>query len=258
MLTETLTRGFEKVYQEDMESQTNFITTIASEVRGMDPKILFEMNAVYIPNNDYMKFYWGSAIMEPKFDCYRNYEECNWANFMIFPIRDILDNIVGIVGFNPTNKLLSYQEETFHLNAYRHSNKSVLNKSLFFFGPKGSLKRAIEQGYMILTDGVFDTISCTQEDLIANAALGSFLSDEQKTILNCIETIYLAEDNDEAGLKMAQQLRSFHRDVRLIKFNKVKDIDNIINSKYKEEFLKVFKSERELNIKRDIRLRLKD
>lgn len=252
MLSEVLEKGFTKVYEEDMESQINYITTIAKDVRGMEPASIFDMNGVFIPNAEYMRYYWGPKILEPRYDCYRGIEECNWSNCVIFPIRDILDNIVGIVAFNPINKLMSKENNELKLNAYRHSSKTVFNKGLYFFTKKGVLKRAIEEGYLIIIDGVFDSINCCGNDLLAASTLGSSLSKEQKAILSFIETIYVASDNDEAGLSLARQIKSGHKDVRVMKFNKFKDADNILNSEHKDEFLRTFHKERELDIKRDI------
>lgn len=255
MLSEVLEKGFEKVYEDDMESQVNYITTIAKDVREMEPDVIFDMNGVFIPNAEYMRYYWGVKIMEPRYDCYRSIDECNWSNCLIFPIRDILDNIVGIVGFNPINKLMGKENGEIRLNAYRHSSKSVFNKGLYFFTMKGILKRAIEEGYLIIVDGVFDSINCCGNGLLAAATLGSILSDEQKAILSFIKTIYVASDNDEAGLSLARQIKSAHKDVRVLKFNKFKDVDGVLKSEYKEEFLRNFHNERKLDIKRDMYFR---
>lgn len=246
--------GFKKVLEEDWETQEHCIREIATSMRKVDPSVIHKMGGVWIPNNDYMRIYWGPKIMDPSFDCY-TYEECNWANNIIFPIRNVLGDIVGLVGYNPINKLLSEDEENFHLRVYRNTNRRYMDKGKYIFCRKGVIKEAIEQGYLIITDGLFDTASANNEDLLAGALLGSTLTDEYKVILSFIKTIYLAEDNDKAGKNLAWKLKGAHPDVRRLKFNKFKDLDDVLKSEYKEEFKRIFLADLKCPINKDLRFR---
>lgn len=249
-----LEEGFKKVLSEDRETQEHCIKEIASSMRKVDPSVIHNMGGVWIPNNEYMKEYWGPKILDPSFDCY-TYEECNWSNNIIFPIRNVLGDIVGLVGYNPINKLLSEQEENFHLRVYRNTGRKFMDKGKYIFCRDGVIKEAIEEGYLIITDGLFDTASANNEGLLAGALLGSNLSDEYKVILSFIKTIYIAEDNDKAGKNLARRLKAAHPDVRRLKFNKFKDLDDVLKSEYAEEFKRVFLTDLGNPVNKDIRFR---
>lgn len=248
--------GIEKIYNEGMESQENFINTICKDVRNMkDTEIVKRAKGFFVPNNQYMISYFGEEILEPTFDCYNFDGSCNWHNHLVFPIYDIVGNIKGLVGFNPIAKLQSLEGEGTHF--YRHSSSSILNKSLNFFSLKGTLRKALEDEYIILIDGVFDALSLVNEGLNAGSLLGSSLSNEHLAYLSFLPRVYLAMDGDSAGLKLASRLQRMHKGVSIIKFNKYKDIDEVLKSKHREEFLKKFEEHRKQPYLTDLILNFK-
>ncbi len=238
MFDRIMSEGFDRVWKEDSESQTNFLTTIAKDVRHMNVNHLLNTGGIFIPNNEYMVRFFGSEVLKPEFDCYSPFGNCYWNNNIIFPVRDILDRIVGISGFNPINKIVSEEQKDVTINAYRTSNKNVFDKGLHIFSLKGILLRAIEEGYIIIVDGVFDMISLVGEGFISGALLGSSLSEEHVALLRLIPRVYLAEDNDKAGASLGRYLERRLPNFARIKFTKYKDVDGIIKSQYREQFVK--------------------
>lgn len=255
MDSKILAKGFDKIWQEDKESQINFLTTIASLVRDMKPDILFN-NCIFIPNNEYMVKFFGKEIMDADYDCYYD-GRCKWNNFLLFPIYDILDNIVGLSGFNPINKLKN-REGDYEPESYKISSSQVLNKKYYMFSLKGILKKAVHDGYIVLTDGNFDTISLISNGINACALLSSYLSDEQISILKMIGKVYLAVDNDSAGNSLAYWFKRYLPNGRLIKFNQFKDIDDLLKSEYRDEFLAEFNKNLNCPVQMDVIFRKKN
>lgn len=240
MFTKVMEAGFKRVYEEDFESQKNFITIIAEQTRKVSPEVLLNADGVFIPNNEYMLANFGMALVDNTFDCYSQFDNCYWNNNVIFPIRDILDRIVGLVGYNAFNKMESQVNKDVTINAYRTSNSRVFDKGKHLFGVKGVLRKAIEDGYIVLTDGVFDTLALNHAGINSAALLGSALTEEHIAYLRFVKTVYLAMDNDQAGLRLSKTLGRKHNNFNAIRFNKYKDIDDVLKSKHRELFLKKF------------------
>lgn len=256
MFNKIMEEGFKRVWEEDRESQINFLKTIAKDVRNMNVDILVNAGCIFIPNNEYMVHFFGPKVLDVNYDCYNSYGNCNWNNNIIFPVRDILDRIVAISGFNPINKLMSEQEKDVTINAYRTSNSNVFDKGLHLFANKGVLKKAMEEGYIIITDGVFDMLVLADAGYNSAALLGSSLTEEHITYLKFIERVYLAEDNDKAGSQLGNYMKRRLRNFARIKFNKFKDVDDILKSEYRDEFLKELNRGMKSPIQCDIHIEL--
>ncbi|GAA0101639.1 hypothetical protein UT300012_23540 [Paraclostridium bifermentans] len=240
---EMVEKGIERIYSEGLEAQQNYITKIAREVRHMkDPGILFEAKGFFVPNNDYMVYFFGEEILDPSYDCYNFDGNCSWYGYLVFPMYDIVGRIIGFNGFNPRAKLLSLAGEGDQF--YRHSGSVLLDKTSNMFGMKGVQQKAIEDGYLIITDGLFDTLSLANESLNAESLLGSNLSKNHLAFLAFVDRIYLAMDGDSAGLKLARALLRGHKGVSIMKWNKYKDIDGVLKSQHRLQFLDAFELHR--------------
>lgn len=258
MFSEMVKEGINKIYTEDLESQRNFIRDIAEVAREMEPDILFDFDAFFVPNNEYMSVMFSPLIRGFKYDCYTSEGACLWIGHLVFPIYDVLNEPVGFVGFSPINKLKSKEDAEFKgIRVYRDSNKSVFEKSRYLFALKGVYERALEEGYIILTDGVFDTISLTQNNLVAGAFLGSYVSDELIAFLKFVPRVYISRDNDETGVKLSMNLRRKLPQLREIRQNAFKDMDELLKSKHKEDFLKKFEQHRKMKTSFDFIYRAK-
>lgn len=120
------------------------------------------------------------------------------------------------------------------LPRYKESSISLMDKSKFFICPLG-LKKAIDDEYIILVDGVFDSISLAQEGYNSISILGSTISEYTRFILSLVKNVYVAYDNDGAGRRLYESLKRVHGSVYSITQSKCKDIDDFIKE-YPEDF----------------------
>ena len=250
-----LNEGFANVYENDLASQEKYMEIFAEEIRKCDKNILIDAGGVFIPNNEYMQMYFGPITM---IHDYSKAGVCNWLEAIVFPIRDITDEIVGIEGYFPLNKLHKENGETlFKYNfKYKVSDKSIFNSSLYFFGMKGIQRKALEDGYVILTDGTFDALSLTHIGYNALALLGSSVSKQQIAYLSMLDTVYLAVDNDRAGQDLLKYLKKNLPNVKGILFTKSKDVDDILKGENREEFISQLDRKIQENLPGDIRIKL--
>lgn len=236
-----LLEGILHIYKNDLDNQRHYIDTICKDVRGKKLDILYDLQAFYVPNNDYMIEHFGHDIMNPKYDCYTFDGFCKWSHHLVIPIRDVSKKIVGFTGYNPYVKLAydkenktKEEEEVAKMPRYKESSVLLMDKSKFFICPLG-MKKAIEDGYIIVIDGVFDAISLAEEGFNSFCILGSTLTDEMKFCLSFVDVIYVAYDNDLAGKKLYDRIKLSFPRVLAIRQRKCKDIDDFIK-KYPGQF----------------------
>lgn len=236
-----LIEGIDSIYEKDLESQKHYITTTCRDLRGRMLDILFDMKAFYVPNNEYMIEHFGHGIMNPKYDCYMFDGQCKWAHHLVIPVTDVTGKVVGFTGYNPYVKLAyekqnrtKEEEEIAKMPRYKESSMQLMNKSKYFLCPLG-IKKAIDDGYIILIDGVFDALSLAQEGYNSFAILGSSVSEYVKFCLSFVDLIYVAYDNDYAGDKLYNTMKLAFPNTLAIRQDKCKDIDEFI-TKYPIEF----------------------
>lgn len=237
LFSQVIQKGLLKIQQEDKTSQDNFIEIICKDVRGMHPEIVHKANAFYVPNDDYMVYMFGSIIMNSKYDCYKADGSCRWLNNLVFPITDLADNVVGLAGYNPHNYLQAKETGDKSLNYYGYSNKELFVKGNYLYCLNGVYKKALEEGYLILTDGLFDCLSLSSYGYLSAALLGSTIKDQVLAQLTFIDKIILAHDNDEAGLRLASYLTKKLDNVICIKQGHTKDVDDVLKTSYKDNYL---------------------
>ena len=256
MFDKMIKEGLKKIATEDCDSQNNFINTICTKVRHMDAKVIHDFEGFFVPNDEYMLKFFGPLILERQLDCYNEFKQCFWLNYLVFPIYNQLDEIVGLTGFNPINKLKAVEENDWTLQYYRHSGKSLFDKGKHLFLKRGAYRKALEDNYIILTDGVFDTISFAEAGLNSGALLGSYVSEEIIAMLTFIDRIYLAIDNDEAGEKLLNQLRKRLPHVMAIRQGKFKDADDVLQSKHRQYYLTKIREHIKLRVYYDLIIKL--
>lgn len=256
MFDQLIENGIQKIYTTDLKSQQVFIENICEKVRHMKSDIIYKLGGFFVPNDEYMIKMMGSEIVMLDYDCYDAFGNCKWNSYLVFPIYNVVGEVVGLTGFNPINKLKQQEsDENWDLEVYKKSSKRLFEAGNYIFSKQDIFYEARKQGYIILTDGNFDTISALQEGLVAGALLGSHFSDVVISMLKFIDIIYLSVDNDEAGIKLLRQLRRYLPNVRAIMQNKYKDLDDLLKSEYKEEFLKKFEQNRKSRFNLDLVLR---
>lgn len=120
------------------------------------------------------------------------------------------------------------------MSRYKESSSVLMDKSRYFICPLG-YEKALNDGYLIVVDGFFDSISLAQEGFNSFSILGSNISEKVRFCLSLIKVIYVAYDNDGAGRKLYNRLKAIHPNVHAIVQSKCKDIDAFIKE-YPNEF----------------------
>lgn len=254
MISAVIEKGIEKIYKDDMDTQKHFIDTVMKEARDSDSRIIFKAKGFFVPNDKYMIKYFGQSVLGSDYDCYDSYGNCHWTGYLVLPIRNVNNLIVGFVGYNPFIAIENKEQGIWDRPYYRHSSKAVMDKSLLLFGLEDYFIRARKEGYIIITDGVFDMLSCEHNGLIAGALLGSYVSQQLAAQLLFIPKVIVAMDNDQAGKSVVSQLKRWVPQTIALKQGKFKDIDSLLNSEYREQAVKMIKDN--LNSVDDIILKL--
>lgn len=249
--------GIKKIYTEDRDMQEHYLDIFAKDVRKLkDASIFFKAEAFFVPNNDYMVKYFGQEALNPSYDMYNYDGECVWDNQIVFPIRNVVEKPVGFVGFNPFIKLQRSDENMrTNENYYRYSTSQVFNRGRHLYCPRGVYDKAVRDGYIVLTDGVYDMWGFNEHGINSGCLMGSTISEELLFILRFVDTLFLAQDDDDAGLRVLHELKRHHPNVRYLRHNAGKDADDILKSDKSETYVEAVR--KAISTKTDLVLRFK-
>lgn len=220
--------GIEKIWVKDGDTQMKFLENIAA-VRNTSASLLKEVGAFFVPNDDYMALYCGDVLRSCEYDCYVR-EKCLWSNWLVIPVTNVVGEIVGIGGFNPFNYLYVREAGDFSCSYYRYSSSAVFEKGKYLFMVAGTFDRALDEGYLFVTDGLFDCVSLHGAGFNAASLMGSSVTDEIVAMLRFVKRIIVAADNDAAGVKLYKTLKRRLKNVELFSQGKTKDIDEFLCS----------------------------
>lgn len=230
--------GIERIYNEDFESQQVFIREWVKGCRTSPHEILFKAKAFYVPNNDYMFNYFGSDSLSSRYDIYNWDKQCIWHGNIVFPIRSVAGTIVGFAGFDPEIKLKKMRGEVILDNAYRYSVQEVFNRSHYVYMLPGVFEKSVKDGYIVITDGIFDMTTLAHFGFNSGSLLGSILTDQILMVLGFIDRLYIAYDNDNAGLELFKKLNVyFPGRVFGVNQNVEKDIDGVLSGPYSKQMI---------------------
>lgn len=154
---------------------------------------------------------------------------------VIFPIYDLNNAVIGFGGriIEPVENAPKY------INS-RESDVFKKRENLFAL----NFAKDSKEKYFILCEGYMDVVSMHQAGFTnAVASLGTALTVEQAKLLKSFKnTVYIAYDDDEAGMKATTRaisiLQSQGVDVKVLSFSPYKDPDELLKTCGKEEFLK--------------------
>lgn len=236
--SELVEAGIERIYQEDLDSQKHYIKEICNSVRNIEPDVIFKAKGFFIPNEEYLKVFFEPEIMSNEYDFYNVYGECQWVGRLALPVTNVVGKICGLAAFDAFRYLEAHENNDWTMNYYYYTSKRIFDKGSYLYGLPGVYKEALKQGYLILTDGVFDTISFAKEGYLAMAALGSTVTDSMAAQLRFIKKVIVVADNDDAGMLFYEKLRKVLDNVVLFVQNVAKDADDVIKSENKKEYLK--------------------
>lgn len=247
MIRDVLTKGFDICYDgKDDEVQNHYLGIIADGVRNIPLDYIKDMRGIFVPNHEYLTYTFTDFIKSSESGIYFSSGDCKFAGCIIFPIYNIMGEVCGITSFNPYNKLKSKELKEsgevspIPLYVYKESDTDGFDKSKYIFGRKNMYERALKEGYIVLVDGVFDSISMNGNNINTGALLGSNLSNDLKAILKLIDRVYILYDNDNAGVSLFNRLKTSINAIPVTQ-NGFKDVDELLKSKYSENFLNEFR-----------------
>ena len=226
--------GYARIFRED-SAQMGFLQTIAN-LRRMPVQPLLDNEMLFVPNDEYLTHYFGESIAHPSYGCYSN-GACVWANQLIVPIKNLAGVVKGFAAFNPFNYAEAKETGDKSITYYSYSSKDVFPKSKYLFCPGDSYARALDDGYLLLVDGLFDAVSLRYAGFNAAALLGSIPTQYLLMQLRFVKRVILLADNDEAGYKLFTALRRQLRNVELYKQASTKDADELLRSEQRDEFI---------------------
>lgn len=214
-----------KIYQEDLSSQQYYLQFVADN-RQIPIEYLLKRKVVFVPNNDYLHYYGGDEILNPNYDIYYD-RHCKWTHFLLIPIQDLSQNIVGVVGWDINHKARAEDGEK-GLEMYRTSNKIVMNKAHHFLTDVTLIENTFHKSVLFVVDGVFDSISLNSIGIPAIALLGSNTSTTLYYFLRWYSYVYVIPDNDVAGYSLLKTLKQAVPNVYGVYQPKTKDIDELL------------------------------
>lgn len=237
MFGSVIASGIKKIYAEDFDSQLFYVKKICNAVRGIDHQVVFDVQGFFVPNDEYVKSYFPPEVVNREYGIYGDNGYCLWNNTLVLPVTNVAGEIVGLAGYNPFKHLEAQENPELLTNYYTYSMKSVFQKGDYLYCKKGTYKEALKQGYLIITDGVFDTLSLTAAGYLSAALLGSSLTEVVAAQLRFIKKIIVASDNDEAGELLFQRISKVHHGAVCIRQGKGKDVDDVLKSDYREKYM---------------------
>lgn len=229
--------GVKRAWTQDYEAQKQY-TDIITQARGMKLNPFRKVNGIFIPNDEYMIKYFGEDIKSSEYGCYSFDGLCNWNNCLILPIVNVADKVAGFVSFNPFKYLEAKETHDWSIYYYAYSGKDVFSKSNYLYMQDGVYEKALQDGCLLLVDGVFDEISLHLAGFNAAALLGSSVSPQIIMLLRFVKRIILLVDNDEAGILLLQKLQKQHPNVQVFTQSIGKDADDALKSNRREEYIK--------------------
>lgn len=233
-LNEVFNAGYERVQEKYLAEQLEYLRIVA-EARNMPVEYIIAARGVFIPNDDFMYEVFGSEITQ--YDCYRD-SLCVWNNAVIFPVRDVTNKVRGFAGFFP----LDYLKKDEDVNYYAYSSQSVMEKGRFMYFPQGGISKAIDDGYLLIVDGLFDAISLCGNGYNAASLMGSNLTPEIIMQLRFIKKIIVPADNDNPGYLLYDKMKKRLSNVVLYQQGYTKDIDALLKTEHAADAKKALNS----------------
>lgn len=233
--------GIDKIYSgEELEKQKKFLKIIAEDVRGVsDITPLLEAKAFFVPYSGYLAEFFSPVCKDPRWDIYDSSGHCHWDCYLVFPVYDVTGIIRGFAGYNTIRplKIKDGDESAITLPKYRYSSDAVFNRGNYLYMLPGEYDRALEEGYVILADGLMDKLYLNAAGFISASLMGSYVNDILLFQLKFIDRKVLAEDNDHAGRELYKKLKTKLPDLLYARQNIMSDADDMLKSGFRQQYI---------------------
>lgn len=228
---------YKQVNEQDRETQHGYLKIISEKVRNIPLEYLVQEEALFIPNDDYVKIFLGNSALLNENGFYYDTTSI-WSGYVIFPIRDLGNQAKGIGGFNPQIYLQAKETQDYSMHYYSYTSKSLFSKGDYLFWGKDGYDKAYHDGYVILVDGMFDAIQLRGLGFNAAALMGSSLTESILAQLRFIKRKIIISDNDEAGYKLEMGLKKNLKDCVSLRQGYDKDVDGAIKLGYSDKIIR--------------------
>lgn len=231
------THGLDVLLNDEQQKdiQRALITEFAEDMRGIEPEVLLEHKCFFVPNDDFMIYFWGEEIVDPKYGLYLQ-DKCRMYQRVVYPIYDFKDRVISFVGYT--------DEKVDGVAKYIYQPKRIFNKGRFIFMRRHEYVKAKTDGYVFVTDGLMDKFRFNAIGLNSSAQMATILTEEQRCYYEFIDRIIIPYDNDPAGKVLLQMFKNaFPTKVSGFYQNYGHDFDDFMKVKgNKELFLAEFKN----------------
>lgn len=234
MLSYNLETGIREVWAQDSEFQKACIEGIVKNIRNIkNDKILklhtdylVDQGAFFVHNDQYMIDRFGEFIKDPALGIYR-YDCCSLAGRLAIPLRYMDGTVKGFIGYSkkPANLV---GDNSFI--KYLYPPKEAFTKARYMYMMADEYKKAVEDGYVCIVDGIFDKIVLQCLGINAVSLCGSALTKWHRYYLHFIKHKIVIADNDTAGRNLAAKCKRYLADCVEIQQASQNDIDAFLRT----------------------------
>lgn len=256
--------GVQHIWATDEEMQLACLESLITQIRGVsDPDIvardiesLARIGAFYVPDDYYLVMHFGDSIMKYEYGLYRG-NQCTIAGRLAIPMEFLDGGIYGFIGYSnesdqsqsyevsdseisqEISKLTGVSSEDTHMEEdtpttfikYLYPPQFVMEKARYMFIGRDEYVQALKDGYICITDGIFDKHRLTSMGYNAVSLCGSNLTKWHRYYLSFIPHKIVISDNDSAGIKLARTCKSQLDGCVQLSFPGTKDIDDFLKTK---------------------------
>ena len=236
----TINRIVDEIYERDPE-QLKYVKRLA-EMRNLDTQPLLDNHCFHCISPSYLELLYADLRLFRKDYHVSTSENTLWKGRFITPIRDFTGKVYGFVGY-----------DKFSQAKYVEYSSPVYKKATIKAFELDHAREVLESRYCILTEGNFDYFRGRQNGLSIVANLGIRFNPLLKPLLDRLDVVFTAYDNDETGRKNIDTIGSLHPNVYHIRFNEVKRKGKVVKGDL-DEVLK--DPDKALHLKKEIKKRL--
>lgn len=224
-----------KIYETDYDNQKELLTQIATDIRHLpSPNVLLNNKMFFVTDNDYLTNMVGDFIKDESLGMYHK-GNCKGLFKLWIPIYDFNDDIVGFAWYSDGS--IERAEDRPHIKYQLQTGTFI--KRRFLNIRRHTYLQALKEGYLCTCDGFFDKYHLEEVGLLSDSTLGSDITEYRAFYLSFIKHHFLLMDNDEAGLKLAEQMKQFNPNsyVTIVKQSVGKDADDYLKFDPKNKFI---------------------
>lgn len=185
------------IYDRD-ENQLDYVKNMA-EVRGLDPEPLIKNHCFFSPNVGYMEMTFADLGLYKRDYHVSTSENTLWKGRFIIPLRDFMGNVYGFVGYDKFSnaKYVEWSSPTYKLMAIKALGLD-------------NLTNILESKYCIFTEGSFDYFRGMQHQFSVVANLGIRFNQLLKLLIEKLDVVFTAYDNDDTGRRNMDSIDKLH------------------------------------------------